>query len=1177
MKKEDAWDKFWNVFNKEIQPLLTATWDEKNVYGYIQNLVKSIGAEILQKPPESMDIAIAVPNSANCLGVIEVKTSNSLEMINVADFNRKALWQILYYYLEGAFSQEERLNTLEYYIITDLQEWYLFDNRSFTNSLNRKTASRLASDIGLNTKNPALFTATSKNKAYEQLKTYCDNNPDFLISLKKNCIHISIPTLGDSTDQIRLLFERLYDMFCPNKEKPVIALNDNFYKELLYIMGLKEAKNEEKKVVELVYNGVPHTFANQLDPSLKDGDPLKPEDMQRLIIWFNRILFLKLLETSLIKFNGDDDSYKFLSSKRISDFPTLNKLFFRVLAVEESERADNDFEGVPYLNSSLFEEHEVEKGCNISTIPNEPVSYYSDTVLKDNSGKRRMGTARLLDYLLEFLDSYDFGSGKETTAGKMISPAVLGLVFEKLNGYKDGSYYTPENITSFMAEEAIKSSFLAQVNEALNVNYESYDMIKRSYIQSLFSNEDKETIKNLIMSMKILDPAVGSGHFLVSAMDVLLHMWYDFCVGPFETLIDYRLNNDNVLVDRSGKPINYVREQDKGKFSIDPAQQSVQKAFFEAKKYIIEHNLYGVDINPNAVEIAKLRLWIELLEHAYYKEPDYKQMETLPNLEFKIICADSLTPLQQSDGIQQSFLSPYIEAMKQLMHEYFEESDKARKEEIKTKRFSELLSQIKQAAAFGDGKVKDKLDTWNPFGNTPALFFDPKLMFGVSHFDVIITNPPYIQLQRNGGELGNKYEPYKYKTFDRTGDIYVLFIEKGTNLLKDNGVLCYITSNKWLRTKYGRRLREYLLDKKNALQVETLINLGPGVFENANVDTCIFSVRKTIASAPLKLKTLDLAKENIAKVDIAEYLQDPDKVAITTQLDSGPWFLGSSIEQQIKEKVEKVGTPLKKWNIAIFRGVVTGFNDAFIIDSRTREQILENCESKEERINTEKLIKPLLKGRDIERYIFKWNDRWLIATFPTLHLNIKDFPSLESYFLSKLEYFKSCSPNSISSVQNRTGNQWFETQSTVSYYKEFENEKLVWTAVNSRYKFAIVPAGYYLDNSLFLITGPYIKYFCGIFNSHLMRFYLTLLLSSEEEYTYGSKYTFSYVPIPQITDENKDIASAIESKVNQIIFLKQQNLTADTSELEAEIDDLVYDLYGFTTAERTYIESQMEA
>jgi len=208
MKKEDAWDKFWNVFNKEIQPLLTATWDEKNVYGYIQNLVKSVGAEILQKPPESMDIAIAVPNSANCLGVIEVKTPNSLEMINVADFNRKALWQILYYYLEGAFSQEERLNTLEYYIITDLQEWYLFDNRSFTNSLNRKTASRLASDIGLNTKNPALFTAASKNKAYEQLKTYCDNNPDlYTYGSKYTFSYVPIPQITDENKDIASAIE----------------------------------------------------------------------------------------------------------------------------------------------------------------------------------------------------------------------------------------------------------------------------------------------------------------------------------------------------------------------------------------------------------------------------------------------------------------------------------------------------------------------------------------------------------------------------------------------------------------------------------------------------------------------------------------------------------------------------------------------------------------------------------------------------------------------------------------------------------------------------------------------------------------------------------------------------------------------------------------------------------
>lgn len=1177
MKKETAFESFSKVFDKEIRSLLTTTWQEKNVYGYIQNLFKSVGATILENPPLSMDVAIAVPDSLNCLGVVEVKIIGSSEMITVTDFNKKALWQILYYYLAGAFSQEERLNTLEYYIITDLQEWYLFDNRSFVNSLDGRTASRLASDIGLNTKNPSLFSVENKNKAYDHLKAFCDSNPDFLRSLMKNCIHIGIPTTGDQTKQVRLLFERLYDMFCPNKEKPALALNDNFYKELLYIMGLKEAKNTESKVMELVYNGVQHTFANQLDPTLKEGDPLKQEDMQRLIIWFNRILFLKLLETSLIKFNEGNDDYKFLSSKRLTDFATLNKLFFRVLAVEEDQRTDKDFEGVPYLNSSLFEEHEVEKGCNISSIPNEFVPYYSDTVLQTENGKKRTGEVRLLDYLLEFLDAYDFGSGKETTAGKIISPAVLGLVFEKLNGYKDGSYYTPENITSFMAEEAIKSSFVAQVNEALHTNYESYDIIKRSFIQSLFSDEEKEAIKKLITSLKILDPAVGSGHFLVSAMDVLLRIWYDFCVGPFDQLMDYRLNDDNVLVDRSGKPVDYIRRQNKGTFDIDKAEQSVQKAFFEAKKYIIEHNLYGVDINPNAVEIAKLRLWIELLENAYYREPDYEQMETLPNLEFKIICADSLIPLENTN--QLSFLSPYIEDMKQLMHRYFEESDKARKEAIKTKEFPELLSQIKEAASFGGSSVKDKLDTWNPFGNSPATFFDPELMFGTDQFDVIITNPPYIQLQRNGGELAKKYAPYSYETFDRKGDIYTLFIERGLNMLQDNGYLCYITSNKWLRSGYGGKVRSYLLNKNSHAQLDILIDLGPGVFENAAVDTCILGVKKVTSPSSLGLKTLDLTKEDITTANISECLNDPDKVTVMTKLDSGPWFFGKDIDQRIKEKVETFGVPLKGWKVDIYYGIKTGCNDAFIIDSDTRKKILDGCRSDEELKLTNSVIKKRLRGKNVNRYSCSWDGNWIIVIPSGWTNQMKGSSTAEDFMNANLPSLM----GHLNTYKDRLlarddkGDYWWELR-PCSYYDEFDKEKVIWREIVNRPSFYYDNEHFYVEATGFIMTGDNLKYLCGVLNSKPCAFVFKRYYSGgglgEEGYRYKKAFMMA-LPVPPVTLETEGIARRIEENVEKITNSKKQDTDADTSALEQEIDNLVYELYGLTEEERQYINQSV--
>jgi len=357
------------------------------------------------------------------------------------------------------------------------------------------------------------------------------------------------------------------------------------------------------------------------------------------------------LETNLVKFNGGDEKYKFLNKQKIIDSATLDKLFFDVMAVEEENRTMKQFENIPYLNSSLFEEQEVEKnGQHISMISNASLPLYSKTVLTLTEQQKQKAELPLLDYLFQFLDAYNFNSGKEGASERLISPAVLGLVFEKLNGYKDGSFYTPSEITNYMAEEAIKRVILERIREEVNLDFKNYKELTSLYIDA--SAGEREKIKEAVTSLKIVDPAVGSAHFLVSALDVLLAIWYDLCIGEMESInhSQYKIYFKNqgaipvkVKQDGSEEVFAYQRiEKDNGKFFVNGEDQAFEKALFDTRRYIIENNLFGVDINPKAVEIARLRLWIELLKNTYYIEPDFIKMETLPNIDINIKVGDSL-------------------------------------------------------------------------------------------------------------------------------------------------------------------------------------------------------------------------------------------------------------------------------------------------------------------------------------------------------------------------------------------------------------------------------------------------------------------------------------------------------------------------------------------------------
>jgi methylase of polypeptide subunit release factors len=496
---------------------------------------------------------------------------------------------------------------------------------------------------------------------------------------------------------------------------------------------------------------------------------------------------------------------------------------------------------------------------------------------------------------------------------------------------------------------------------------------------------------------------------------------------------------------------------------------------------IIQNSLYGVDIQPIAAEISKLRCFLTLIVDENIDDTKKNRgIEPLPNLEFKFVTADTLIKLpeqQAQTGLFDNFEE--MELLKELREEYLQSSGKKK---IKIKeRFIKVQSKMfkNEMHLFSDTQSRAyKLSSWNPFSHDKAEWFDPKWMYGVDDFDVVIGNPPYVQMQKDKGVLANRYKNEEYATYERTGDVYSLFYERGFQLLSGKSILCYITSNQWIRAKYGESLRGHFLEKNPLI----LVNLGPGVFQSATVDTNIL-IAENFAYED------NFSAINIIKGSQINHLTKSD-MQLMSNLDKGRWSIDTKEEAYISQKIFEKGKLLKNWNITINRGVLTGFNEAFIITQDKRDELVEQDP------NSSEIIKPILKGRDIEKYQTEWNESFIISTFPALNINIEKYPVVKNYlesFQPKLnqtggEYInESGEPKK---TRKKTANKWFETQDQIGYYKEFPKEKIIWKRIGSSLRFSFSNAEIFSLDSTCLATGEKIKYLTAYLNSKLAQYQL---------------------------------------------------------------------------------------
>ena len=906
--------------------------------------------------------------------------------------------------------------------------------------------------------------------------------------------------------------------------------------------------------------------------------------------------------------------------QKIRDFDDLNTLFFQVLARNVHQRTASilkDFEFVPYLNSSLFEVTELESNTiKINSLSQRSeLPLFTNSVLINRKEKQQFNSLPTLNYLFAFLDAYNFASeGSEEVqeeAKTLINASVLGLIFEKINGHKDGSVFTPGFITMYMCREAVANSVLTKFNNFYNWNCTSVTDLYNKIDDILQANQ-------LINSITICDPAVGSGHFLVSALNELIRLKYELGIlvdseGKRIKKSDYTLSieNDELI----------VTDAENNLFEYNPLNEEsrrIQETLFKEKKIIIENCLFGVDINPNSVKICRLRLWIELLKNAYYTaESDYKQLETLPNIDINIKCGNSLLHrFDLTDSIKSVLKETGISIgqYRNAVNKYKNAQDKAEKweldsiiAEIKSKLTTEIgakdpkklrlnkrraeLVNLLAPQLFEMSKKEQKdwqkrvdavkkeiaeLESYFEEINSNKIYlgaFEWRIEFpevldadgNFIGFDCVIGNPPYIQLQSMGTDA-DVLERMKYKTYVRTGDIYCLFYEQGMNLLKPNGCLCYITSNKWMRAGYGKELRQYFIAKTNPV---LLIDFaGIKIFDAATVETNILIAKKESYTQ----NTLACIISNTDDLNKLSVLVQQQAVEYNFA-ENDSWIILSAIEQSIKRKIEAVGTPLKDWDIRINYGIKTGFNEAFVITTDKRNEILANCQTEDERTRTAELIRPILRGRDIKRYAYNWAGLYLIATFPSRHYDIEMYPAVKQYLLTfgieKLEQTgKAYIVNGEKiKARKKTNNKWFEIQDSISYWEDFSKPKIVWGEISDKSKFAFDFLGEYIpEATTFYLNGEYIEYLLTALNSSVSEW-----LFSKTGTTTGvgtirwKKYTIEQLIVAKPNyEQQKEHLAAFEN-------LKAGKMSI--SDFKDFSNKLMYKIYELTNEEIRAIEN----
>ncbi|KPA09838.1 type IIS restriction endonuclease [Candidatus Magnetomorum sp. HK-1] len=844
---------------------------------------------------------------------------------------------------------------------------------------------------------------------------------------------------------------------------------------------------------------------------------------------------------------------------------------------------------VPFLNGGLFEclddkdrniyidgfSDNMSKAAGVSNtlvVPDylffgreEKTDLSADYGIKDKGAKEAA-----VKGLINILKSYKFTIAENTPIEEDVAldPELLGKVFENLLASynpetkttarkQTGSFYTPREIVNYMVDE----SLIAHLKNAVS-NWDMEEKELDAKLHQLLSYDPDNPFENntslsakIINSLdncKILDPACGSGAFPMGILQKMVHI-----LQKIDPNNEYWQELQKEKVQKETQGVFSIKDKEERKqllIEINEAfDETVNNPDYARKLFLIENCIYGVDIQPIATQISKLRFFISLVvEQKVNKDKDNFGIRPLPNLETRFVTANTLIGIDKPEG--ELFYTQAVQEkeaeLKAIRHKLFGAKTKETKvkyrikDEVLRHEIADILKKSHLPV-----NTAEQLAAWDPYDqNGVSPFFDPEWMFDIKDgFDVVIGNPPYIQIQKFSGQQCQKdWEKQNYKTFVKTGDIYSLFYERGNMVLRHGGVLAYITSNKWMRANYGKKTRQYFLENTNILQ---LIDFGDSpIFENATTYTniLIFANRQAVNS----IKSWDLSKEYKSNKTLEQMLNENDSCETLFNEDS---FVIIPTEQAaIKKRIEEIGTPLKEWDVSINFGIKTGYNKAFIIDSEKKDELIAKDPKSAE------IIKPILRERDIKRYKAEFADLWLIATFPTLNLKIENYPAIKKYLES---FVKRIEQTGEAGSRKKTNNKWFETQDQIGNYQEFEIEKIIYSEIVYDSAFYYDKQKIYPDATVFTMTGESLKYLTALLNSNLITYVFKSFYAGGDlrGNTFRYKKVFlANLPVPKIPVIKQ---LPFEILVDCILFAKEKNMNIEANTFESVIDGMVYDLY----------------
>ena len=909
----------------------------------------------------------------------------------------------------------------------------------------------------------------------------------------------------------------------------------------------------------------------QIQDLLTEGDFNNGDAYYRAVL---QNLFFATLNTEIDErkfskgnYSGNRNFSRFRYKKQMRDPDKLLELFAKT----------------PFINGGLFD-------C-LDTFDGPKEGGYRIDCFSDVDYKKLSIPNRLFFHesrgLISLLEHYKFTVEENTPIEQEVAldPELLGRVFENLLAAynpetgatvrkQTGSYYTPRAIVDYMVDEALVAT-LSQKSDPTDGDAKLWDERLHyllDYAQAFddanewFDDPETDAIVKTISNLKILDPAVGSGAFPMGMLHKL-------------TLALRRLDPDNTRWEKLQKEravqrteAAYDTQDDQTRreelLEIDETFKRYRDSDFGRKLYLIQNSIFGVDIQSVACQIAKLRFFISL---AIEQEPEQGTenfgIKPLPNLETRFIAANTLIGLAEERTLTSQKAQDLERELSSNRERHFHATTRQQKRTCKqkdTELRTELATELKSIGMPADDA--EKISQWDPYDqNATADWFDSEWMFGITEgFDVVIGNPPYIQLQKEGGRLGNLYQNRGFDTFVRTGDIYCLFYEKANQLLQNNGHVCFITSNKWMRAGYGKKLRDYFVKFTQPIQ---LLDMGPDVFD-ATVDTNILLFQKIVSDASTAFVGVSLGVDFDRQTDnIAQYLID-NGATMEMPAKGEPWAILSSAELNLKRKIEAVGKPLKDWDINIYRGIVTGCNEAFIIDEAKRQQLIDQDPK------SAAIIKPLLRGRDIECYYAQSVKSYLLATNYDLNMP-KRYPIIYAHLQTigkRIESGEVKARGKGLFDRDDQGVNWWNLRAC-AYYSEFDEEKIVWKRIGSILRFAYIQHPMFCLDSTCIATGEKVKFLTAVLNSRVSHYQLfDLAPKTGTGDLIVSVQALEPLLVPPITKANQHLVTEIENKVDKIIAAKQTDSDADISDLENEIDILVYELYNLTEAEIAIVE-----